>query len=75
MQLSRSLESAAARNLACVLIIHGHGRGSGGATAVLKEALPGWLTSGPCGKAVRAFAPARRRDGGEGATYVLLNST
>lgn len=71
-QLGRSLESAAAREIACVLVIHGVGRSAGDAGGVLRELLPGWLTSGRCGKTVRAFAPARQRDGGDGATYVLL---
>lgn len=70
--LARCLESAAARNVACVLVIHGRGRGSAEARGVLRQELPGWLTSGVCGRHVRAFAPARQRDGGEGATYVLL---
>ncbi len=73
-QLARSLESAAARDVACVLVIHGVGRGSGEAAGVLRELLPTWLTSGRCGKTVRAFAPARPRDGGDGATYVLLTT-
>ena len=72
-QLNRSLASAAARNVGCVLIIHGRGQGSGEAGAVLKQALPGWLTSSPCAKYVRAFAPARQRDGGQGASYVLVS--
>ena len=71
-RLARALESAAARKLKCVLVIHGRGRGSGEAGAVLREAVPEWLTSAPCARSVRAFAPARRRDGGEGALYVLL---
>jgi len=73
-QLARFLESAAARDAGCVLVIHGHGGGSGDAGGVLKEMLPGWLTSGSCGPNVRAFAPAQRRDGGEGAIYLLIEA-
>ena len=71
-RLARALESAAARQLQCVLLIHGRGQRSGEAGAVLREAVPDWLTSGPCARTVHAFAPARRRDGGEGAMYVWL---
>ena len=71
-QLQRFIESVASRGPACVLVIHGRGRGSGEAGSVLKQALPGWLTTGASAKNVRAFAPAAPRDGGEGATYVLL---
>lgn len=74
-QLQRFIESAAARGPACLLVIHGKGRGSGEAGSVLKQSLPGWLTRGPCAKSVRAFAPALQRDGGDGATYVLVAAT
>jgi DNA-nicking Smr family endonuclease len=72
-QLQRFIESVASRGPACVLVIHGRGRGSGEAGSVLKQSLPGWLTAGPQAKNVLAFAPAAQRDGGEGATYVLLD--
>ena len=55
----------------CVLIIHGRGRHSLQGP-VLREALPGWLTTPPLGGLVMAFATALPRDGGPGATYVLL---
>ena len=71
-QLQRFIASVASRGPACVLVIHGRGRGSGETGSVLKQSLPGWLTSGASSKNVRAFAPALQRDGGEGATYVLV---
>lgn len=55
----------------CLLVIHGRGRGSE-AGPVLKEALPRWLTESPSAERVMAFSSARGRDGGVGATYVLL---
>jgi len=55
----------------CVLAIHGRGLHSSEG-AVLKAALPGWLAKPPLGPRVLAFASAAPRDGGPGATYVLL---
>jgi DNA-nicking Smr family endonuclease len=39
---------------------------------VLKEALLEWLAEPPIGPKVLAFTSARGRDGGVGATYVLV---
>jgi DNA-nicking Smr family endonuclease len=55
----------------CVLIVHGRGRHSAG-EPVLKEALFEWLTAAPLASLVMAFTSAAGRDGGVGATYVLL---
>ena len=60
------------RGLRCVLIVHGRGLNSQDNLAVLKGALPNWLTSGPARKIVLAFATAKPYDGGAGAVYVLL---
>jgi len=70
--LERRLEAARARGLRSVLVIHGIGRRSGSGEAVLREALPGWL-SGRIGRPhVLAFAPAPPPLGDRGATIVLL---
>lgn len=70
--LGRRLEAARARGLRSVLVIHGVGRHSGSGEAVLREALPDWL-SGRIGRPhVLAFAPAPRHLGDRGATIVLL---
>ena len=55
----------------CVLIVHGRGRHSAG-EPILKEALLEWLAEPPLSPLVMAFASAAGRDGGVGATYVLL---
>jgi DNA-nicking Smr family endonuclease len=55
----------------CALIVHGRGRHSE-TEPVLKEALYEWLAEPPVGERVLAFTSARGRDGGVGATYVLL---
>lgn len=54
----------------CVLLIHGKGLHSGG-LAVLREAVMQELL-GPSSGMVQAFATAMAKDGGEGATYVLV---
>lgn len=70
--LAQRLESASAREVRCVLIVHGRGRGSATGEAVLREGLPDWLTRGSLAGRVLAFAPAPQRMGGQGATLVLL---
>jgi DNA-nicking Smr family endonuclease len=56
-----------------VLVIHGRGNGSEAGAPVLRPALQAWLGSAAAARAgVMAFAPAPRRDGGAGATLILL---
>lgn len=69
------IESARQRGLCCVLVIHGRGQHSGSGEAVLRDALPDWLSKGRTANAVLAFAPAPQRLGGDGATLVLLKRT
>jgi DNA-nicking Smr family endonuclease len=71
-ELRSGMSDAVARGLRCLRIIHGRGRSSKGGTAVLKRELPGWLAEAGVGEHVVAFAPAPPRDGGAGATLVLL---
>jgi DNA-nicking Smr family endonuclease len=66
------IRSARERGLRRVIVIHGRGLGSGSGEAVLRDGLPGWLSTGACAKSVLAFAPAPARLGGAGATLVLL---
>lgn len=70
-RLHDALALARAAGERCVLVIHGRGHGSPQGP-VLRDALPGWLAEPPLGPQVLAFAPAAPRDGGAGATYVLL---
>jgi DNA-nicking Smr family endonuclease len=56
-----------------VLVIHGRGNGSEAGAPVLRPALQAWLGSAAAARAgVMAFAPATARDGGAGATLILL---
>ena len=66
------LMGAHARGLRCVRIVHGRGRNSPGRVPVLKQNLPRWLARGPAARIVLAYASAAPRDGGAGASYVLL---
>ena len=70
--LARRLETARARGLRSVLVIHGQGKRSDSGEAVLRESLPDWLTGPRSARHVLAFAPALPRLGGGGATLVLL---
>ena len=70
--LAKRLESARARGLRCVAVVHGRGKHSATGEAILRDALPAWLMSAPSADHVLAFAPAPDSLGGIGATLVLL---
>ncbi|MFP6639619.1 MAG: Smr/MutS family protein [Myxococcota bacterium] len=70
--LITTLETAASLGIECVLVVHGKGHRSATGEAVLRQALPEWLSSPQLRHLVLAFSPASRRDGGAGAVYVLL---
>lgn len=55
----------------CLLVVHGRGAHSAD-DPVLRAALPEWLAEAPHARRVMAFCPAQPRDGGAGASYVLL---
>ncbi len=61
---------AVKRRLFCIKVIHGRGLRSPYGP-VLKEAFRGWL-HGRLRKWILAYATAKDRDGGLGATYVIL---
>ena len=66
--IARRVTEAAEAGARCILIIHGRG-------AVLREVAIETLTSGSLAHLVLAYCPARPRDGGAGALYVLLRRT
>ena len=71
--LERFVTAARARGDRCLLVIHGRGQRSDAGGPILRPAVWEWLASPAaerCG--VMAFASARPRDGGDGATLVLL---
>lgn len=63
------IKDALDRNIRCVRIIHGKGRGSDNRGPVLKPLVAKWLVRRD---EVLAFSTARPADGGTGAVYVLL---
>jgi DNA-nicking Smr family endonuclease len=70
-RLRQALKASQAAGEACVLVIHGRGHQSVEGP-VLKRKLPEWLAEPPLGATVLAFASAPAREGGAGATLVLL---
>jgi DNA-nicking Smr family endonuclease len=70
--VQRFIAESQARGLRCVRIVHGRGRNSPGGVPVLKSSLPRWLSRGHARRSVLAYTSAPPRDGGAGATYVLL---
>lgn len=70
--VERFIAEGHARSLRCLRIVHGRGRNSPDGIPVLKSNLPRWLARGPARRLVLAYATAAARDGGAGATYVLL---
>jgi DNA-nicking Smr family endonuclease len=70
-EITRTVEQGHRDGLRCLLVIHGRGLHSE-ERPVLREALLESLTEPPLDRIVLAFASALPRDGGPGATYVLL---
>jgi|LSQX01.2.fsa_nt_gb DNA-nicking Smr family endonuclease len=58
----------------CVLVVHGRGLHSPDGVSVIKNSLHQWLTEGDTGRYVLAYTSAQPKDGGAGATYVLLQN-
>ena len=67
----RALLASHAEGERCILVVHGRGHGSE-TGPVLQPSLVEWLCAPPLSPLVLAFASALPRDGGPGATYVLL---
>ncbi len=70
-EIARFLRNSISKGLSCVKIIHGRGLRSPKGP-VLKAALAKWL-QGKFKRYIIAYATARDKDGGLGATYVILN--
>lgn len=73
--LAKRIASAHARALRCLVVVHGIGKRSPTPEAVLRDAVPDWLTRGAIARHILAIAPAPRRFGGDGATLVLLRKS
>jgi DNA-nicking Smr family endonuclease len=70
-ELTAELREAFAAGERCALVVHGRGLHSESGP-VLKDGVAEWLTAPPLAALVLAFASALPRDGGPGASYVLL---
>lgn len=73
--LTHFLFAAHARGAAAVLVVTGKGgraRDGEAAPGVLKRRLPDWLASPGLRPVVSGMAPAHRKHGGAGASYVFL---
>lgn len=71
--LNAFIEAAYDNQRRCVLVITGKGlRASDGERGVLRQAVPGWLSSGKLKQMTVSWQPAQPRDGGDGALYVLI---
>lgn len=68
-RLAAFLMQCSAYDARCVRVVHGKGHGSPDALPVLRDKVRAWLVGV---SEVRAFAQAPERDGGAGATIVLL---
>ncbi|MDI3324986.1 Smr/MutS family protein [Pontibacterium granulatum] len=68
-ELSRFIRTARARNMRCVIVVHGKAYSQAGKQPLLKSYVNEWLRRMP---GVLAFTSAQDRDGGTGALYVLL---
>jgi DNA-nicking Smr family endonuclease len=71
--LERFLVAARSRAARVALVIHGRGQGSESGAPVVRPAVWDWLASPAAARAgVKAFSSAAPREGGVGATLVLL---
>lgn len=69
-QLAAQVRVHARRGRREVLVVHGRGHGSPGGVPVLKQLVRDWCQRNP--DLVKAWRPAPREWGGEGATVILL---
>lgn len=72
LALDAFLDQSLKRSLRCVRIIHGKGKNSANQIGILKHSVPRWLSTNRNARRILAFTSASVRDGGIGATYVLL---
>jgi DNA-nicking Smr family endonuclease len=68
--LSRFIATSQASGRRCVLVVTG--KGAPGSKETIRALVPRWLADGVTSTRVLAVAPARPKDGGGGALYVLL---
>lgn len=72
LAVERFVDSARVEGLRCIAVVTGRGLHSPDGEAILKRALPTWLTTGRLSKSVLAFCTAAPQSGGAGVFWVLL---
>ncbi len=73
-RLCNATARARADGKRCVVVVHGKGQRSKDGVAVLRDALDDWLGQAPLVEQVIGSCRAQPRDGGTGATYLLLRA-
>lgn len=71
VELEGFIRRSRQKGLKCVNVVHGRGLRSPGGP-LLKNGVRQWIESGPLRKMVMAYATAPAREGGPGATYLLI---
>jgi DNA-nicking Smr family endonuclease len=71
-RLCNAIARAADADNRCVLVVHGQGHHSADRRSVLRDALADWIESPPLAERVTGCCLAQPRDGGSGASYLLL---
>lgn len=70
--LCNEIARATTAGYRCVLVIHGKGQHSTAGALTIKEALAEWLGEPPLVQRIRGRTLAQPKDGGAGASYLLL---
>ncbi len=71
-RLCNAVTRAESAGIRCLLVVHGKGQRSEGGHAVLRQALEHWIEQPPLSRWVTGCCLAQPRDGGGGASYLLL---
>jgi len=71
-RLCNAIAGAAVAGNRCVLVIHGRGHHTADGRSVLKDSLADWIVRPPLANRVMEYCVAQSRDGGVGASYLLL---
>jgi DNA-nicking Smr family endonuclease len=71
-RLCHEVTRAATADFRCLLVIHGKGQHSSSGAVTIRDALSDWLTQPPLAQHVAGCTLAQPKDGGSGASYLLL---
>jgi DNA-nicking Smr family endonuclease len=71
-RLCHEVARAATADFRCLLVIHGKGQHSSIGAVTIRDALSDWLTQPPLAQHVAGCTLAQPKDGGSGASYLLL---